>query len=280
MIVLSYTKLLQTVLLIGTPSFDSLEYPDGTVAKPWLPDAKIKYFSGKHIVLSIIGLLLVIVGTIFTIILIFWQCLVRWIKNPRLCNFMEQFQIPYTPKRRYWTGLLLLVRVILYITISLVNVSNDPGVNLLTISIVITLLVIQAQRSNPIYKNSLIESLEVLCYMNLLMLCLVTLYLLNSEKHHSQIIVAHISVSFTIFLLVLVLSYHVYSEIVKKQWRKLREARGNGVVNNGHAVINQPNVPLLDDSDDQLMQAVDRGRGGVTITPKIATHHCNDTATY
>ena len=71
MIVLSYTKLLQTVLLIGTPSFDSLEYPDGTVAKPWLPDAKIKYFSGKHIVLLIIGLLLVIVGTIFTIILIF-----------------------------------------------------------------------------------------------------------------------------------------------------------------------------------------------------------------
>ena len=293
MILLSYTKLLQIVLLIGTPSFASLEYPNGTAAKPWLPDATIKYFSNKHIVLFGIGVLLVIAGTIFTIILIFWQCLVRWVKSPRLCNFVEQFQIPYTPKHRYWTGLLLLVRAILYITTSIVNVSNDPAVNMLIMGIVITLLIIQAQQSNPIYKNSLIETLEVLCYMNLLMLCLITSYLLNSEKNHSQPVVAYISVSITIFLLVLVLSYHVYTEIVIKIWRKLKEAGDNGpggrqCVNNGQpdqleraqAVINAPNIPLLDDNDEQLMQAVDRGRGDVTLTPKIETDHHNDVATY
>ena len=137
MILLSYTKLLQTMLLVGTPAFASMTYPDGSVARPWLPEAHIKYFSGKHIIFFIIGIVILFVGVTYTILLTFWQCLVKWIKNPRLCNFMEQYQAPYTPRNRYWTGMLLLVRVTLYIIISVVNVTNDPAVNLLAVGLAI-----------------------------------------------------------------------------------------------------------------------------------------------
>ena len=165
-ILLSYTKFLQTVLVVGTPAFASMTYPDGSVARQWLPQASIKYLSGKHIIIFVIGIAILLIGGTYTVLLTFWQCLVKWIKSPRLCNFIEQYQAPYTTKHRYWTGMLLLVRVTLYIIISVVNVTNDPAINLLAIGLAMTLLIIHAQRCNPIYRRSPLEILEMLCYMN------------------------------------------------------------------------------------------------------------------
>ena len=48
--------------------------------------------------------------------------------------FLEPYHAPYTFKHRYWTGLLLLIRAMLYI-ISAAKVSSDPAVNLLAIGI-------------------------------------------------------------------------------------------------------------------------------------------------
>ena len=284
MILFSYTKYLQAVLLIGTPPFTSLEYPDGSIGYPWLPIASMKYFNIQHTILFIIGLLLLVIGTLLTMILIFWQCLVKWVKSPRLCSFMEQFQMPYTLRHRYWTGLLLLVRVILYVIVSVVNVSNDPAVNLLAIGLAMSLLLIHAQRSNPIYKNSLVEIIEILCYTNLLMLCLVTLYLLNSEKNRSQPVPAYISVTFTIFLLVVVISHHVYSEILVKIWKLLKKVRGNDCSQVNYQSVNNEDSELfealhaeiassMDDNDVEVMNAVDMGRGN-------EADHYNGVATY
>ena len=117
LILLSYTKLLQTIIT----SFSSamLTYPDGSRKTIWLPDATIEYFTLKHALLFCTAILILLLGLAYTLLLFTWQwvlCLprrrVKWIRNPKLCSFLEIYHVPYAAKHRYWTGLLLFIRVI------------------------------------------------------------------------------------------------------------------------------------------------------------------------
>ena len=51
----------------------------------------------------------------------------KWTRNPKIQTFIETYHKPYTPKHHYWTGLLLIVRIILYI-VAATNVSNHPTI--------------------------------------------------------------------------------------------------------------------------------------------------------
>ena len=56
---LSYTKLLLTVISVF--SYITLSLDNGKRSHPlWVPDANIKYLSGKHIPLFIVGVLMIL----------------------------------------------------------------------------------------------------------------------------------------------------------------------------------------------------------------------------
>ena len=139
LILLSYAKLLE--ICFKSLSAGILEYPDGSSAMLWLPDGTVNYLSGKHIPLFIAAVLILLVGLVYTALLFSWQWLLylprwrifRWSRNPKIQTFIETYHTPYTPKHRYWTGLLLIVRVILYL-VAAINVSNDPTIALTAIS--------------------------------------------------------------------------------------------------------------------------------------------------
>ena len=136
LILLSYSKLLSVT--ITALSFAILDYPDGSRETVWLPDGNVSYFREKHVALALIALLIILVGVPYTILLFLWQWLVRtpewkvfkWTRNTKLNAFISVHHASYNRKYRYWTGLLLLVRVVLYITAS-VTVSADPQTSLL-----------------------------------------------------------------------------------------------------------------------------------------------------
>ena len=74
----------------------------------------------------------------------------------KLSHFLEPYHAPYTAKYwyRYWTGLLLLVRVLLY-SISLLNFSLDPRVDLMsTIFIVGGIILLKAVIAKRVYKKT------------------------------------------------------------------------------------------------------------------------------
>ena len=139
LILLSYAKLLE--VCFKSISFGILEYPDGSIEMLWLPDATVKYHSRKHIPLFIAAVLLLLVGLVYAVLLFSWQWLLylprwkifRWSRNPRIQTFIETYHKPYTPKHRYWTGLLLIFRVILYL-VATINVPNGPTIALTAIS--------------------------------------------------------------------------------------------------------------------------------------------------
>ena len=55
--------------------------------------------------------------------------------------FMEAYHVPYMPKYRYWTGLLLLARAIVYL-IATANVSGDPQIQLISIIFILICIIL------------------------------------------------------------------------------------------------------------------------------------------
>ena len=147
LILLSYAKLLHST--IGILSYAILHYTpldekDSFTKIVWLSDGSVPYLEGIHIPLFIVAVVIVVLGFIYTFLLFTWQWLVKfsnkapflWVKNTKLSSFIDAYHAPYMAKNRYWTGLLLLARVILYLTAA-INVSGEPSVNLLAILLII-----------------------------------------------------------------------------------------------------------------------------------------------
>ena len=219
LILLSYAKLLSVT--ITALSYASLNYPDGSQETVWLPDGNVKYFQGKHIALVIVALLIILIGVPYTILLFLWQWLVRapkwkvfkWTRNTKLNAFISVHHVPYNSKYRYWTGLLLLVRVVLYITASVtVSQFNNPQASLLiTIILVGGLSLINGAR---VYKKSFVNIVETGLYFNLLALSAFSWYDFKADVD-KQRAVAYTSTIITFILFVGVIIYHV-SLLVRK----------------------------------------------------------------
>ena len=207
-ILLSYMKLLRNTKDIFSVAV--LRYPDG-LQKRWLPDANIKYLYDKHIPLFLVAVTIITIGVIYTVLLLTWQWLLQaphhkylgWIRNTRLNLFMEANLAAYNTKHRYWSGLLLLIRVALYFEIAL-DTTNRRSNNLLAAGIICTcLLFIKALSGTRVYKNNLIDYFNSICYVNLLILSII--YHSNRDE---RMIVAKISVSIAFLQLLCVFTYH------------------------------------------------------------------------
>ena len=117
LLLLSYAKLLE--ICFKSLSIGVLKHPDGSSEMLWLPDATIRYLTGTHnvIPLFIVTIFVLLVGLTYTALLFSWQWLVylprwkifRWSRHPKVQTLIEAYNTHYTPKHRYWTGLLLIV---------------------------------------------------------------------------------------------------------------------------------------------------------------------------
>ena len=193
LILLSYAKLFE--ICFKSLSVGILEYPDGSSKMLWLPDATVKYLFVEHIPLFIAAVLILLVGLVYTTLLFSWQWLLylprwrifRWSMNPKIQTFIETYHTPYTPKHRYWTGLLLIVRIILYL-VAAANVSNNPTVALMAISFTImciyTLILLMGSR---LYRKWPMNAFEALFYLNILFFATFTLYSLTQQGTTKQL---------------------------------------------------------------------------------------------
>ena len=121
---------------------------------------------------------------------------------------MEMYHAPYTPNHRYWTGLLLLIRVVLYL-VSAFNPSGDPRVTISATNFIMTgLLLYIATFSIRMYKNRFINAMEMITYFNIIVLSIFTCTI---DADTNQAIITNISISVTFIQLTLVIVYHVYN---------------------------------------------------------------------
>ena len=136
---MSYAKLLR--LIIDVISFTTITYPDGYKKTVWLIDGNIEFFKGRHIPLVLATVIFILFSLPYTLILLTIQLLYKmshhrlmfWVQ--RLKPFFDAYTGPYRANHRYWTGLLLIARIVLLVIIS-VNLHNNLSINLLVIIII------------------------------------------------------------------------------------------------------------------------------------------------
>ena len=228
LILLSYAKLLS--ITIVALSFAVLDYPDGKRETVWLQDGNVPYFQGKHIPLVLVALLIIIIGLPYTILLFLWQWIIRahrwkvfkWTTNTKLNAFIATHHVPHNNKFRYWTGLLLLVRVVLYITASVTVSSNPQNLSLIMAFLIGGLVLFKGIFGLRVYKNSFVDVIDYFLHLNLLILSVFSLY--DFEVNMSmQTAVAYTSTIITFILLIGAICYHVALIVKKKKKRSVED---------------------------------------------------------
>ena len=222
---LSYAKLLQTIISIF--SFTDLTFPDKSISPRWLLDGNIVMAEGKHIPLLVVALAFSVFFIIpFTLMLVFAPCIQaqtgtgllekRWIRS--IIPLLDAYQIPYNANFRFWTGLLLVVRIVLFLAFS-VNALGDPKINLLiTVTMVIFLLALNLHLGYA-YKNRLLNVIESSFIINLGVLSLWSSFITkgstNSIKY--QLIVTCLMVGLAFIKFILIFCYHVYLLLKRRE---------------------------------------------------------------
>ena len=212
LILLSYSKLLSTT--IAALSFTVLHYPDGSKIVVWLPDGNVKYLQGKHIALVIAAILIILIGIPYTLLLFLWQWLVKtpdwrilkWTRNTKLYAIITTYHTPYDYRHRYWTGLLLIVRVVLYLT-SAITVSTSPQLPLLmTVILIAGLLLLKGFLNGAkLYKQWPVDVFETMMYFNLLVFAAFSLYNFKTDsKKQTAVIYTSTAVAFILLIGVIV----------------------------------------------------------------------------
>ena len=169
---LSYAKLLRIIITVFQST--ELEYPDNTVRKVWFYDGNVDYLKGKHIPLFIATLLLLLISLPYTLILIFIQHLQHWSSYrvlfwvKRLKPLFDAYTGPYKDKHRYWTGLLLLVRIVLFLIFSM-NIRGNANINLLAIIVTVLLLLMHVVLVGSVYKKWHLNVIEYSFILNLVL---------------------------------------------------------------------------------------------------------------
>ena len=210
---LSFAKLLRSI--IAAVSFTYLVYPYGTEHAMWLQDGNVELFQHHHSILFLVALLFSVLYIVpLTLLVLLAPCLqaksgyklLKWVG--KLKPFFDAYQGPYTEKFGYWTGLMLVTRIVLFIVFA-TNTSGDPGVNLVAILTVVFGLIFLLWNAGRVYKRCFVHMNESFSLLNLGCLASLTLfYKTSNSSATSYRNVSYISAGMAFVNLCIILCYH------------------------------------------------------------------------
>ena len=210
LVLLSYTKILRIVITVF--AFTTLTGSNGYHKVVWLADGNISYFEPKHTIAFIVALLvLLFLGIPYTLML----TAAPWLQKSnfkfissvynRFKPLFDAYMGPYKDNCRYWTGMLLIARVVLIVvfsSISNTNTAAGPKLNLLLLTLSSSALLTLTAGLKP-YKNTLLNNLEVVHFAILFLFSASNLYAAKvgaGTGWQIYIYVTFIGIVFIIFL--------------------------------------------------------------------------------
>ena len=219
MILLSYTKLIRTV-------FQALYYVkipcNGDMRRltllRWYFDANVHYLQGCHLSLfmfSLVVLVLLIVPYTFYLLTIplfegplskYMCCCQKLIQYMK--PFFDAYGGPYKDKCRFWTGFLLLVRVVLALTVSPVTVSLDVLTSLLIIIVFMYLIL------KGIYRHFALICLEEFFVLNLIFMAYMNAETSNDNDNSKGQWSSFVSVLLSFIVFCGIILYHVWDRLM------------------------------------------------------------------
>ena len=250
---LSFGKLMRTVIAV-------IQYTDvhsinrHITMRVWLLDANAPYLYGKHTLLYVFAVLTGVISLLYTLILTFIQCLRRapnhrvWVWVRKLKPLLDAYTGPYKDRYHFWTGLLLLIRMLLFTSFAS-NLSMGPKLNLCAIIIVSSLLIFALQPG--IYQHQFVGLLEGSMYVNLILFSAAMMFSLDNNTSYKNI-AAYLFGGWALLTFLGIIAYHIYKQVgvplncdqllmsfKEKLW--VRARRGTAI---------QPVLIQRDDSDE------------------------------
>ena len=268
LILLSYAKILRTLITVVT--FANLEYQDNYTQRVWWYDANVGYLADKHVPLFLVALLVFFFLFLpYTLVLLFGQWLqaishlrlFSWVNSTRLKPFMDSYHAPCKAKHRYWPGLLLVLRFVLYLVFAFTP-KQGANVNLLAILVGAGVIYLWAWASHGVYKNWCLDALEGSFVLNLIVLVGATYYIhiaflidpSKSEKNKiaNQLAVGYTSVTIALVTFIGILVYHIFQQLRHtKLWKKVPKL---------NMKIKKLNIKQVEDSMDNFDEDNESGK--------------------
>ena len=180
LLLLSYTKLLRSCLTIISYSYviDS----SNSTKRVWSSDGNIEYLGAEHLPLfavAVVVLIFLCLPYTLTLLLGQWlnKCNNRLVSRAmfRVKPIMDAYYGPLKDNHRYWIGVLLLSRAIIYVLLALIPTPSGK-----IIPLVITILALCLLQMNiyvmGFYNNWYVSVFEVTIILNLALYTLLKLY--------------------------------------------------------------------------------------------------------
>ena len=244
LVLLSYSIILQTTITIfALVSLNTMNI--GADSYVWLYDGNIEYLGQKHLFLFLFGLLVIIIIIIpYLAILLMAPCLqtrshwrgLQWVN--KLKPFLDSYQAPFKDRYRFWPGVLLFIRLPLYLVFILSD--STPVKMLAIIACVLMYLCIAVGLS--VYKKWSDLLIEMAFIINISILS-ASVAISNSGPRE---IIISIGVNCAVVLTVCIIVYERVKNVCRKVPVQGVEEERKPLPNADY--INSYREPLLDDS--------------------------------
>ena len=225
---LSYAKLLRTI--IRALSYTWLEQltPDGQKINShlvWTEDGNVDYLRGKHIALFVFAAGFGLVTLPYALVLFSLQWLLRgshwrgcfWLV--RLKPLFDAYTAPYKPHCRFWTGSLLLLRVLVFLAFALPHTDATVRLSFILTTCVVVQMI--AWSLHGVFRSKYTDAINSVFFLNLGLFSAATSYNLGKiETHQATVIVVCVGSAFVLFVFILL--FHTLTQARQmKTWGRL-----------------------------------------------------------
>ena len=226
---MSYTKILQTVT--NALAMSQLNC-NGTLLKVWSVDGNIDYFSVKHLILVIFSGCVLIVGVAYPLLVLFAPLLERysdkcipsnWNPVSKMKPLLDAYGGPYKDRHRYWTGVTLLMRLLVVIVFSFTS-GRLVFLNSVIIAVIVQGFFFTWSFTRGVYRSITLNILDSLFLLNLFVLAISSLLFLYLKFSLSQEIATIVSSYLSLFGLLAIVVQRVWFRINQK-WESSKISR-------------------------------------------------------
>ena len=207
----------------------------------WSADGNIDYLEPQHVPLFTAAIAtLILLWLPYTTLFLSgqWVCTINLSfitrMSMKLKPFLDAHYGPMTDKHRYWFGILLGVRIVVF----LISAASNFSISAFSVCIAANALVYYMAIGPPLYRNKHVAVFEITLFINLTLLGLTKFYVVTTDGNQTAATLTLLTVAFVQFLgLVLYRGYSTlkpvftqyYQRLHNKEEEKEDEVDGEGI---------------------------------------------------
>ena len=210
LILLSFTKIFRT--FAPALYWIHLSLKNNRITTKWYIDGNVPYYSLKHCIIMAAAVMFLLFAVPYTLALLFDAVIEKYLTRIRLLRkqwiklkpFVDAYHGPYKDNCRFWTGLLLLVRM----AFTFASLYLDTFGTLVFITTSTTVLLSLLVTFEGVYQEKYLNILECSSFLNLGLLSALAAVYQNDDNNEQVVTIISVSVALVTFVGVLL--FHIF----------------------------------------------------------------------